>query len=250
MFVIRALTFLATCFFLYLAVRTTVENKINRFGEGYGIIYWAIALGLGLYSVCELITGNPNEWLAMKLSFYVIVWAFDAEWAIEKTVLTHRWNKKVHTIYLVLCGVLLVAFASFCFFFWMGDEYKPPTTKQQELLNSVELVAAGDSYRVNGSGYISAFSGGTFAISDQGVYRYYYHTPDGGIKQGYVDAANTTIYYLDDDQKPHLDWRCEKEYWYTTHNNQQVENSRTVGSWQELYIPAGSIVEAYQLDLN
>ena len=95
-------------------------------------------------------------------------------------------------------------------FTWLEKKVAPGT----EYTNSVELVAVKDSYQSEGKPTDNLLET-TFAISDHGVYRYYYRSEDDDIEQGHVDACETSIYPIKEGEAPHLD--CVASYEYKTH---------------------------------
>lgn len=114
-------------------------------------------------------------------------------------------------------------------------------------INSQEIMCAKDSFAVSGSVYggVLYVSG---SVSEKPVYRYYYQLDDGGIKLGTVDANSTTIYFIGDDEMPHLD-TVVSTYYMINHNKKPAvkEKTRTETRY-ELYVPEGSVISVYEFD--
>lgn len=91
----------------------------------------------------------------------------------------------------------------------------------------------------------------TFAISEDGVYKYYWQDENGGIRRDSVDSDCTTIYYTKSGEQPHLDKITHVIHTFGTRNKRQYENIGYDNDvWYELYIPEGSIADSYSLDLQ
>ena len=206
------------------------------------------------FLIWELCINNPNEWLGMKISWYVFFSLFPTYWAfkLEEDELTYREREKVKPIpeiLAILTCLSAVAVIGFLIFGGICCASQPAIPVEREVLSSVELVAAKDSYQSEGK-LADNLLGTTFAISDHGVYRYSCRGENGGIKQDFVDAAETTIYPVKGGEAPHLD--CITSYEYKTHlrNNETYKAKNDEKTWYELYVPKGSVVEAYEFDLN
>ncbi len=65
-----------------------------------------------------------------------------------------------------------------------------------------------------------------------------------------MDADNTTIYFTKGSEAPYLDCLISYEYKVHFRNKEAYEVKNNEKIWYELYVPEGSIAEAYEFDLN
>lgn len=87
--------------------------------------------------------------------------------------------------------------------------------------------------------------------------RYYFIRPwNGGLKQGYVPSDNSIIYQTDD-ITPHIEcwWkeRIDKEkhpFWAKWFLQYEWENDTDGAKEYRIYIPNGSVIEDYDIDLE
>lgn len=262
-FIFRVIVFSVTTVLLAIAGKMTNTNlrysneyrkeHPNRIKKRWGIVCCLFLLGIviGVYAIYELCTGNPNEFLGMKIVFYLLCWSLVvADFVVYDLPWGHHLEYFLSS-FLGLApfvgGGLLVAF--FIYGGAIAPNFLPQTVVEREIVSKTDLVAANDGQRIDGEFHSGLFTA-TFTISEDGVYRYYYRVEDGGIKQDWVPADETTIYYSKNEESPHLDKIVS--YTVVTHmrNNQPQETKRNETSWYELYVPEGSVVEAYVFDLQ
>lgn len=204
------------------------------------ILLCGAGLLAGGYGIVELIQNNPNEWTVFKVSFYLLSW-------IAAYVNVQDDDRDI-TLLLILGVTALVFFIGGCIY---GLVYHNPTEHvEREVVSTTYLAAANDAYEIKGHG-TSGLLGGTFSISENGVYRYYYIAENGMKKQDSVDASKT---YIDDsltEGQPYLEELVSYDIVYGTKEKQTIEINRiNKQSWYELHVPAGSVIEAYTFDLS
>lgn len=134
-------------------------------------------------------------------------------------------------------------------FMWLDNwahNFENPDTPEITT-TSQEIMCARDSFAVNGR-----VQGGVFyvsgSVSEKPVYRYYYQLNDGGVKLGTIDANSTTIYFIEEDDVPHLDTMVYT-YYIINHNKEPAakEINKTETRY-ELYVPKGSVISVYKFD--
>lgn len=265
-FIFRFIGFVAISVIFFIAGRMTLHNiswrnylEENDKLDGRRVITRVLFI-IGIigesFLIWELCINNPNEWLGMKISWYVFFGSFPTclTFILEEDELTLARSERekiklIPEVLAVPACLSVVAFIGFLVFGGIWCASQPTIPVEREVLSSVELIAAKDSYQSE-SKLTDNLLGTTFAISDHGVYRYYYRSENGGIKQNCVDASETTIYPVKEGEAPHLD--CITSYEYKTHlrNNETYKSKNNEKTWYELYVPKGSVVEAYEFDLN
>ena len=276
-FVLRLIVFCLVSALLFCAMKMESRNIAwSRYRDNKrllvtrrGIICFLILLSVvvGAFSIWELCSGNPNEWLGMKISFYIFTWIFmfrlgyfwsidfdddDNIWTIRIYVdgVRGKLRKKIKTIYgigkvLSILGIV----ATIGFFLYGLCSPNEKTTVEQEVVSSTKLVAANDSWQTKGK-LTSSLLATTFTISDHGVYRYYFKDEDGYTEQDYVDASETKIDYIKDGETPHLDLLTSYTYITRKRNNKPYVTKYDEETWYILYIPEGSLTESYVFDLQ
>ena len=258
MFIWRAIVFVFVTAVLIVAsvvTRNNVLHKDDYSGDNQKIrLRWVISVVLylvgavvGGLAIYELISGNPNSWLVFKVGMYIIVWINtvlillrDINDGVYRYVTRGPFLAVTSILFLVIFGTSAVIFSS-----------SVQQTKQETLqvAESKTLVAVNDSFQEKGrAGSIIFFT--AFTISENGVYKYYWQDEDGGIKSGSVESNCTTIYWTKGDERPHLDKMEYKICTTSTRNKRQLEDIHYENAGYRLYIPEGSIVGSYSLDLN
>lgn len=263
-FILRFIGFVAMSVIFFIAGRMAFHNivwkdyleekdKLDR-RRVTARVLCLIGTVFGLSSILELCINNPNEWLGMKISWYIFFSSFPTylTFILEEDELTRSEREKIKLIPEVLtvpACFSAVAFIGFLIFGSIWFASQPTISVEREVLSSVELVTVKDSYRSEGKPTDNLLET-TFAISDHGVYRYYYRSEDDDIEQGHVDACETSIYPIKEGEAPHLD--CVASYEYKTHlrNKEPYKTKNNEKTWYELHVPKGSVVEAYEFDLN
>lgn len=218
------------------------------------IVLYSAGLIAGAYAIYELCVGNPNEFLSVKIIFYIVCWGIvgitvaddPSSHSYLPYILKSETVKSIYDVLDVIRGCLAVFGIPLLIVFFIygaavAPYFLPHTEVERELVDSTELVAANDGQETNGN---------LFSISEDGVYRYYYQTGDGGKKQDCVEAGETTIYDTREGEVPHLDELTS--YTIITHmrNNRPWEEKKDGKTWYELYVPEGSVVESYVFDLQ
>lgn len=121
------------------------------------------------------------------------------------------------------------------------------TDVRVETINTCPIICANDGSSVTGS-----ISGGIFyvrgSISEESVYIYYYQLEDGGFKQGSVPAEPTTIYYIKDGEIPRVETVETRQYYMDYNDDPPTEGYHVERTEYKIYVPEGSIVNAYQFD--
>lgn len=268
-FIFRFIGFIVVSVIFFIAGRMAFHNiiwksyfeKINKLGKRRAITGALFIIGIigESFLIWELCINNPNEWLGMKISWYVFAclfliyfgftfWEEDGWLRLYYEEYIER-IKPIQDILLIPTCISAVAVIGFLVFGGICCASQPAIPVEREVLSSVKLVAVKDSYQSEGK-LADNLLGTTFTISDHGVYRYYCRGENGGIKQDFVDAAETTIYPVKGGEAPHLD--CITSYEYKTHlrNNETYKAKNDEKTWYELYVPKGSVVEAYEFNLN
>ena len=202
-------------------------RKLNKRRVATKVLFF-IGILIGVFAIIELCFNNPNEWLGAKISGYVFIWS-------ALTYLSNTYGERE---------------------LWYKDRLKLSLfSKPIGILASISTVPIvgflvfNDGYQLESEITNKLFKT-TFAISNNGVYRYYYRDKNGGIKQSYVDADNTTIYFTKGSEAPYLDCLISYEYKVHFRNKEAYEVKNNEKIWYELYVPEGSIAEAYEFDLN
>jgi len=113
------------------------------------------------------------------------------------------------------------------------------------------LVALHDNRQIEGHG-----AGGLFfvrvSVDTKPVYNFYYQLENGGFRQGTIDVSNAII-FEQDDTTPHIvrhtvDVRNRMPRWL--HNTLAFgAGNKQYNTW-ELFVPTGSIVQDFTLDLR
>lgn len=255
---VRILTFAAASISIMVAAEITrrshgfsyqyYQYDIREYSKKTRIITWCISIVLCIATILEIIFTNYNEWTLMKVATCFCAWFAFLEKFYEESFYYEQ-DKLTDVICTIAKFVMCISLIAAIVGFFYGVSYEHPAWQETQRLSTTELVAANDSYQVEGRGSSGLFIH-SFAISENGVYRYYYRTEDGGIKQNYVDAQKTTIYYIEVGETPHLDKVGLFKYWYRRSNNQDVLDSSIISTWYELYVPTGSVVESYSFDLQ
>ena len=86
---------------------------------------------------------------------------------------------------------------------------------------------------------------GSGRVDGEMKYYYIYETDDGGYKMDSIDTSNAVLYYIDDDN-------CRIEYDNFVYSN-PVHYFFGIGPLEttyKIYIPKGSIINNYQVDLE
>ena len=252
LFLIRFTTFLAAIITLVIASKMTgnahVKIQLPQHSKKTRIIAWCISATLCITAILEIALGNRNEFTLLKIVFYIFVWC-TVTWLELDNSYWGIWDELLYKIRTAALYTTIVSFVIMFISAFYALSYEYPTWQETKQLSTTQLVSVNDGHQIEGDGSSGLFIH-SFAISENGIYRYYYRAEDGGIKQDFVNAKNTTIYYIKDGESPHLDEVGVFEYWYERENNQDVLCYNNVSILYELYIPAGSIVESYQLDLQ
>lgn len=230
-FIVRFVTLILSLFLLTVA-ECIFKNQHGRLSIS-GIVFLCLSIITSVIAIRWIIIYNWNEWGPFKILLHVDI--------CMVLLISGTCEKRPYLSEFIawVCALLEAAALLYAIF------YFPPSWQEDKVVKSINLVAVNDAYQVEGGG-----SFGSFAISENGVYRYYYQEKSGGIKQNYVSAENTTIFYTEEDEIPHLDKHVVTEKWYLRRHNQDSLRSRETGTYWNLYIPKGSIREVYQLDLN
>ena len=86
------------------------------------------------------------------------------------------------------------------------------------------------------------------SVSEESVYKYYYQLEDGGIKQGTIPADSTTIYFVETGEEAFLETVITTEYWINNNNSPATRCLETSETTYKLYVPEGSVINAYEFD--
>lgn len=117
------------------------------------------------------------------------------------------------------------------------------------------LICAKDSTSITGN-----MSGGGSVIiwhvqgsvSEKSVYKYYYPLDDGGIKQGTIPAEDTIIYFIKEEERPHIETTVTTTYDLNYNNKPATrwEGTERTKITYKLYVPEGSVTNEYEFDAN
>lgn len=114
-------------------------------------------------------------------------------------------------------------------------------------ITTCDVLCAKDGSMTSGS-----FAGNIIYVhgssSEKSVYKYYYQQEDGGIKLGSISADNTTIYFLEDGEVPHLETIATTWYYINYNNNPATRCLERTNITYKLYVPEGSITNVYEFD--
>ena len=164
------------------------------------------------------------------------------------------WGFTYEPVLQVLAIVLVIPLlflGSFIFkSFQLGENIKE-VEEPKISISSQELLCANDGTITTGN----LSGGGGFLVfsvigssEEESVYKYYYLLPDGGAKLGQVKADDTTIYYIDSDEKPHLD-KITTTYYSLDYNESPPKECRHKSTvTYKLYVPKGSVGNVYEFD--
>ena len=109
------------------------------------------------------------------------------------------------------------------------------------------IICAKDNSSITGStsGSILSVHG---AISEESVYKYYYQLEDGGIKQGTIPAASTTIYFVASGEEAYLETVITTKYCMNNNNSPATRCLETSEITYKLYVPEDSVTNVYVFD--
>lgn len=102
----------------------------------------------------------------------------------------------------------------------------------------------------------SSFAGSMFggilyvhgSVSEESVYKYYYQTEDGGIKQGTIPVDSTTIYFVKPGEEAYLETTTTTEYFMNNNNTPATRLNMSKTKTYKLYVPEGSVTNVYEFD--
>ena len=226
---------------LFIAiVSSTCENRKNR--TTHIALLVAIVVGVLLY-LGEIIINNPNEWTLMKCSILICVWSFilgNGSDVDSNEIITPK-----PKLFYVIASASFLLFIGGLIWGITTWGLRPITHIDHETTDITFLVAAGDAYQIKGGGALTMF-----AISENGVYRYYYIDEETHYKrQESVPAERAEI---DDTYTgaPYLETYIEYDLWYGRYNRQLLPHKGLEETHYVFHVPPGSISESYQFDLQ
>lgn len=263
-FIFRFIGFIVVSVIFFIAGRMVVNNIVyeNYCKERYKLdrrraiarLLFFCGVLIGILSILELCINNFNEWLGMKISGYIFLWSTLAYFAVTygEGELIYKNLKKLRLLSRpigILASVGGAAVVGFLICGCILSASQPAIYVEREILSSTNLAAVNEGRQFESKLANELFTG-VFVISDEGVYRYYYRAEKDGIKQGYVDVGDATIYFIKEGELPHLDHITSYEYKTHSRNNKAYRAKNNEETWYELYVPKGSVVEAYEFNLN
>lgn len=218
--------------------RSTIRKILECFIVGIGV-------AIAIFAIYELIVGNPNSWLAMKIFFYLSVWsclsvAMFLYYSYSDEL--QDWNGKADLVIRAGAAVAILSIVCFLVSTSVGSvivDKKPITTVEHEVINRTQICPIDDENYLVDKNFINE-PADVFIVSWDGQYRYYYLNENGGRKENVVDASKTTVYYIESGQ-PHIDKVSSYNYKTLVRNNREYKDRSEEKTWYELYVPRGSI---------
>lgn len=201
---------------------------------------------------CSIITGGALcIWLIVDLiiDFSFLTGIFLVAFVILYILLCYFdfWIIVLYSA-LIVCVVgvvgFFVGFANYL-------SYQEPCDTTHITTDTIEIMSATDGTMVEGK----VSGGGGFlvyhvygSINENPIYTYYYRLEDGGIKLGQIPANSTTIYYIENTEKPYIEvttiTSCNG-YDKRTGEHHLIDSSSPT---YKLFVPEGSIAEIFQFD--
>ena len=205
---------------------------------------------IAFLALCELIEKNPNEWLAMKILFYLACWFSMSTITFGNYSYSYSEDDDtpalVDTIIRAGCfaaGIAIIAFVISVPICCVIYSNKPLNVVDREVVSSVKMVGISD-YNPDGERLGKYYGEDTFIVAKNGVYRYTYKD-NGELVESEVKAEDATIiYYTGSGQNPRIDE--VKSYSYKIHKRNLKDYKRIKTNqqetWYEIYIPEGTAV--------
>lgn len=164
---------------------------------------------------------------------------------------------------------LVISFVAICF---IGATYVAiyesnivqETKEETNVTSSVVLIAANANNELSGKLESSAqgsyilFAGTTQAtlngtLTTEQIIEYWYYASDGSINPGNVPKKSIKIFFIEDDETPHMD-TIVKTTQLIEINYNEIEMKKTTHEKEEVdrtyvfYVPKGSILEQYDFN--
>lgn len=231
---------------IFLFVAPVIIALIASMGyipkEKIWTILVAISVVMGAVFIVVLCITNWNYYAIAKIVALVLLLG-------SLIFFEFDWNPLPFVFSIVLI-IPLVFLGSFVFeTFQLGKNIKE-VEEPKVVISSQELLCANDGAITTGN-----VAGGGFvvfsvigSVEEESVYKYYYLLPDGGAKLGQVNADETTIYYIDEGEKPRLD-KVTTTYYSLDYNESPPKECRHKSTvTYKLYVPRGSISSVYEFD--
>lgn len=136
-----------------------------------------------------------------------------------------------HCIFAI--GIIAVLFGLFIIFAYGFIDTK--TVVEKEPYSIEHIMALGDDSKL--SGHMHLRSG---YINETMYYQYMVKLSNGGIVYNKVPESSATIYYTDDNNY-RVEWYHVREWKWFLYESSDI---------QRIYIPNGSVVEDYNIDLE
>lgn len=197
-------------------------------------VFAGIAGILGIVFCVLMAVMHWNIMIIPKILLYITICVY---------VVFKEWDEDCEEIYIFLIATVIAFFITGIVYINRMEEANDPDV----VTNSCDILCAKDGSIDSGS-----FSGSIIYVhgssSGKSVYKYYYQQEDGGVKLGTISADDTTLYFLKDGEKPHLETIVTTQYYLNTNNNPPTRCFESSKITYKLYIPEGSITNVYEFD--
>lgn len=258
-----ALGVVVWCFLVYTSYWTAsslADLKLRK-NEMSDVLFAAfcfvIALAASIGLCVEMFVNNPHygiySQVCINAFLYAVACALGFSGHEESRRLCSIFSAAVAVFFCLFLVTLVLAPLSI-FDARLPDELSDYEGKEfsieHEVIESHNIISAGDAYGVEGRGFI-----GVFAIDTNGCYRYYYRGDDGAVEQGDINTSSGDKLFDDctkDGEPPRIEKVRSYTGYYYVYNKQLRRHidSDSMRSWDELHVPEGSIVCSYNFDLQ
>lgn len=219
--IICVLTFVA----LFIA-RVKYETKCWQIHISSFLVSCAAGI-LGISFSVKLITMNCDLFTIFEIFMFFTVCL---------CILKHIYSDNIFSILKLICIIGL--YIPVTVYFNGFEKCESPDVA----ITSSTVICAKDNSSVTGS--IIYVHG---SVSEEDIYKYYYQSEDGGIKQGTIPVDSTTIYFVKDGKKTYLETIVTTEYWLNNYSpsTRFFEISETT---YKLYIYEDSVMDVYEFN--
>lgn len=224
--------------FLLLTLGSLLISRI--FYEDKSVItlksnIFAIIAGIFGITFCIMVANTHwNVMLIPKILFFIAACVY---------VVFKEWDEECVESYIAIFIAVVAFIITGIIYIGHMEKASDPSV----VTTSCNILCAKDGSTVTGS-----FSGSIIYVqgssSEKSVYKYYYQQEDGGIKLASISADDTTIYILKEGEQPHIETVVTTSYYLNYNNNPATRCMENSEISYKLYVPEGSITNAYEFD--
>lgn len=234
MLVVSLIFIVLTVIALETRYKINVNGQTQQKRKCYNIasvLSWVFGI-----TACMLIyLDDRSEFVVFKLIIFSLIFLIS---------FFHREEGRLYNV-LAVAGMIAICTTAMVGGIRYYESNIESTDSAEEVVGSIELACAPDTYIT--SGEIRGVLGANGVIATDSAFSYYTPNSEGGFSSGFVEREVTDVYYIDENEKAHLD-KIETVIYKTNHNfGLERVQREVIETRYQLYVPEGSIISSFEL---